>query len=76
MPIRVYLSDPSAFDPEGITAMSDALGLACHELGIGNDPKDRQVVAERIIELGRQGVLDSKALAARVVAETRAMRSL
>jgi hypothetical protein len=76
MPIRVFLSDPSAFDQSSITAMSDALWLACQELGIGSDPKDRQVVAERIIELGRQGVLDPKVLAARVVAETKAMRSL
>jgi hypothetical protein len=76
MPIRIYLSDPSTFDQKAITAMSDALSLACQELGIGSDRKDREVVAERIIELGRQGVLDPKVLADRVVAETRAMRSL
>jgi hypothetical protein len=38
MPIRVFLSDPSAFDQSSITAMSDALWLACQELGIGSDP--------------------------------------
>ncbi len=43
MPIRAFLSDPSAFDQQGITAMSDALWLACRELDIGSDPKDRQV---------------------------------
>lgn len=76
MPIRIYLSDPSAFDQKAITAMSNALVQACRELSIGSDVKDREVVAERIIALARTGILDADALATRVVAEAKAMRSL
>jgi hypothetical protein len=76
MPIRIYLSDPSAFDQKAITAMSDALVRVCQELNIGSDAKDREVIAERIVALARSGILDANTLAARVVAETRAMRSL
>jgi hypothetical protein len=76
MPIRSYLSDPSSFDQQEITVMSDALTQACHELNVGDDAKDREIVAERVIALARMGVVDAKALADRVVAETKAMRSL
>lgn len=76
MPIRTYLSDPSAFDQKAIAAMSDALLRACQELSVGGDTKDREVVAERIVALARTGIVDADALATRVVAEVKAMRSL
>ena len=76
MAIRVYLSDPAAFDQNAINAMSDALVRACRELCIGSETKDREIIAERIIALARSGIVDADALAARIVAEAKAMRSL
>jgi len=73
MPIRRYLEDRSAFDPEAIAAMSKALEEACKALHIEGKLKDREVVATRIIDLARQGVVDWQTLSTRVV---EAMRSL
>ena len=56
--------------------MSRALEEACKALHIDGEIKDREVVATRIIDLARNGVIDAKALSTRVVAEVRAMRSL
>ena len=76
MPIREYLEDHAAFEPEAIDAMSKALEEACNILHIDGEISDREVVATRIIELSRSGVIDAKALSERVIAEVRAMRSL
>lgn len=76
MPIRRYLDDQGAFDPDAITAMSDALEQACKALHINGQAHDREIVAERIVSLARTGVLDAKALSERVVAEAKALRSL
>jgi hypothetical protein len=76
MPIRRYLEDHSAFDPDAITAMSEALERACAALHVNGQLRDREVIAARIIDLARNGVLDAKALSERVIAETQAMRSL
>jgi len=76
MPIRAYLEDHAAFEPEAIDAMSKALEEACNILHIDGEISDREVVATRIIELSRSGVIDAKALSERVIAEVRAMRSL
>jgi hypothetical protein len=76
MAIRRYLDDQSTFDPDAIAAMSDALELACKALHIDGQVHHREIVAERIISLARRGVLDAKALSDRVIAETKAMRSL
>jgi hypothetical protein len=76
MPIRRYLDDQNTFDPDAITAMSDALEQACKALRINGQAHHREIVAERIISLARSGLLDAKALSERVIAETKAMRSL
>lgn len=76
MPIRRYLQDNAAFDPNGITAMSEALEQACAALQIDGHLGDREVIAARIIDLARNGVIDAKALSERVVAEAKALRSL
>ena len=73
MPIRTYLGDHAAFEPEDIEAMSKALEEACKALQIDGEIKDREVVATRIIDLARQGILDWQTLGVRVV---EAMRSL
>ena len=76
MPIRKYLDDHSAFEPEAIEAMSKALEETCKVLHINGQAQDRETIAARIIDLARNGVVDATALTNRVVAETKAMRSL
>jgi hypothetical protein len=76
MPIRRYLDDHASFEPEAIEIMSNALEVACKALYIDGEIKDREVVAARIIDLARNGIIDAKALGKRVVAEVQAMRSL
>ena len=76
MPIRIFLEDNCAFEPEAITAMSDALEATCKALHINGQLHDRQVIAARIIDLARNGVIDADALSRRVLAEMKAVRSL
>jgi hypothetical protein len=76
MPIRRYLDDPSAFEPEAVDAMSRALEAACKALRIDGEAPDRQIIAARIIDLARGGVVDATALCERVVREAEAMRKL
>jgi hypothetical protein len=76
MPIRQYLEDHSAFDPDAIKVMSDALERACHALSVNGHLRRREVIAARIIDIARNGVTDAKALSERVVAETEALASL
>ena len=73
MPIRTYLEDRSAFSPEEIKVMSKALDEACAVLQVAGQTKDREIIAVRIIELARKGVIDATVLRDRVV---EAMRSL
>jgi hypothetical protein len=76
MPIRRYIEDGVVFDPEAIEAMSRALEETCKALHINGHIHDREVIATRVIDLARNGVMDAKALSERVVAETLAMRGL
>jgi hypothetical protein len=76
MPIRRYLHDQSGFDQSQIDILSRALEAACKALHINGEMHDREVVAARIIDLARDGVIDAKTLSERVVAETKALRSL
>ena len=76
MPIRSYLDDHSAFDPDEIDAMSRALEETCKALHINGEARDRESIAARIIDLARNGILDAKALSQRVIAETKALQSL
>ena len=76
MPIRRYVRNSAAFEPDVIKAMSEALEKTCEALHIDGQIHDREVIATRIIDLARNGVIDAKALTDRVVAEANAMRSL
>jgi hypothetical protein len=76
MPIRSYLDDHSAFQPDEIDAMSRALEETCKALHVNGQAKDREVIASRIIDLARNGILDARALRERVLSETRALRAL
>ena len=73
MPIGSYLEDRSAFSPEEIKVMSKALEEACAALQVAGQGTDREIIALRIIELARKGVIDATTLRNRVV---EAMRSL
>ena len=76
MPIRHYLEERTSFEPEAIEVMSQALETACKVLHINGEIREREAVAARIIDLARSGVIDAKALSHRVIAETKALRSL
>jgi hypothetical protein len=69
MPIRQFISDEAAFDPDAIAAMSNAFEAACRALKIDGDDRAREVIAVRVIELARQGEVDAARLAERVVIE-------
>ena len=58
MPIRPFLNG-AAFEPEAIRNMSVAFESVCAELGLSDkdDPATR-LVASKIIEFARSGVLD------------------
>ena len=71
-PIRNYLDGHAAFEPEAILAMSDAFEQACIALNIpAGDPHGREVIAMRVIDLARSGVIDTKTLRNRVLFEAR-----
>ena len=69
MPIRQYLDEQAVFGPQALKAMSDALEQACTALSINGDARQREIIATRIIDLARSGVIDAKALSERVIAE-------
>lgn len=73
MPIRQHLPDQSAFEPESIVAMSSAFEQACTSLRVfAGDHLGREIIAMRIIDLAREGVIDANALHDRVLAESKA----
>lgn len=76
MPIRRHLEDHAAFGPEAIKAMSEALERACAALHVNGQLRDREIIAARIIDLARNGVVDAKVLSDRIVAETKSLRAL
>ena len=76
MPIRSYLDDHAAFAPDEIDVMSRALEETCKALHIDGRAKDREIIAARIVDLARNGLVDATALRDRVLAETKALRSL
>ena len=77
MPIRNYLEHHAAFEPDAMMAISQALEEVCLKLQIRADQKrDREVVAIRLIDLARNGVIDTKALCERVLLEAGSPPSL
>ena len=71
MPIRKHLVDKPAFSPETIAA-SKAFEGACIALRVyAGDEKGREIIATRIIDLARHGLIDPTALRDRVIAEAR-----
>jgi hypothetical protein len=71
-PIRSFIDDAAAFDAAATAALSRAFTEVCETLKIAPDRShDREVVAIRIIELARSGVVDACALRDRVLQEAR-----
>jgi hypothetical protein len=70
MPIRKHLTDKRAFGPAAIEAMSKAFEEACIALQVyAGDEKGREIIATRIIDLARSGLVDATALRDRVLSE-------
>ena len=68
--ILPFIQDHGAFDPEATRAMSVAFEAACAALAIPHgQAREREVIAIRIIDLARTGVVDSSALSKRVLSE-------
>ena len=67
-----HLTDKTAFGPAAIEAMSKAFEEACIALQVyAGDEKGREIIATRIIDLARSGLIDPTALRDRVIAEAR-----
>lgn len=74
MAIRSYLKDKTCFEPEALRVMSQGFDEACNALHVfAGDEHGREVIAARIIDLARTGVIDAEALRDRVVLEARAL---
>ena len=72
MPIRAHLSDAYVFGPEAVQAMSTAFELSCADLRVfAGDQRGCEIIATRIIDLARNGVIDAATLHKRVMAEAR-----
>jgi hypothetical protein len=70
--ILSLLDNHAAFEPEATRAMSQAFEEACVSLQIrSTQQREREIIAARIIELARGGVLDVSALRDRVLRESR-----
>ena len=72
MPIRPHLPESNTFEPEAVAAMSWAFEQACAALHVfAGDRNGREIVATRIIDLARLGIVDANTLRDRVLAESR-----
>ena len=70
MTMHTYLPRTSAFDPEAILTMSIAFELACADLRVfEGDERGREIIATRIINLARQGIMCPAALHHSVLAD-------
>ena len=66
--ILPFIRDNNVFDPKDVTAMSMALNDVCKSLNLHDGPQ-RDAMAERIVELARQGIRSPTMLRDRVLHE-------
>jgi hypothetical protein len=67
----------AVFDPEATHALAVAFDDICKEMKVPDTDSDaRRVVAARVIDLARDGVLDPKLLRERVMHEVSAARAV
>lgn len=65
----------AAFDPDATHALALAFDDICKEMNLPQTASEaREIVATRVIDLAREGVLDPHVLCARVLHEARALR--
>ena len=70
--ILSHIPEPAVFEPAAIAAMARAFDETCTALHVfAGDPRGREAVAARIIDLARDGVIDATALRERVLREAR-----
>lgn len=70
--ILAHIPEQAVFEPPAITAMSQAFEDACSVLHVfAGDQHGREVIATRIIDLARSGVLDAQKLRDRVLQEAK-----
>jgi hypothetical protein len=63
-------NEDAVFDPEATRALSLAFDQVCAALHVSPAAnRDREVIAVRIIDLGREGILDPQTLCDRVLRE-------
>jgi hypothetical protein len=62
-------SDDGAFDPEATASMAAALEDVCRALKVNGNERERHVLANRIIDLARDGERDRIRLRERVLRE-------
>jgi hypothetical protein len=68
MPIRSFLQESAAFDDKTTAAIVEAFEDACVALQV-IDKHGRAVIATRIIDLARAGVVDVNLLRDRIIKE-------
>jgi hypothetical protein len=66
--ILLFRKDGNVFDPNDIQAMSTALDDVCKSLNL-HDGLQREVVAERIVDLARGGIRSPTVLRDRVLSD-------
>jgi hypothetical protein len=70
--MRRYLEQAAAFDPGEIATMSKAFEEACNALHVFHgDARGREIIATRIVDLARGGVVGADALRDRVLLEAK-----
>ena len=70
MPIRSYLDESAAFDDKATAAIVEAFEDACLALQV-SDAQGRRVIAARVIDLARAGVVDATTLRDRIIKEAK-----
>jgi hypothetical protein len=68
MPIKRYLEQGAVFSPKTLSALSEALEASTEILAIGNDEKQRQIVAKFLLRVAKEDDnLDAAALRDKVI---------
>jgi hypothetical protein len=67
----MVIEECNSFDPEQVEVLATAFSSVCNALGIVGDKHGREVIAVRIVDLAKTGVIDAAALRDRVLAESR-----
>jgi hypothetical protein len=70
--MRAPLQDNSTFEPEAALILAQAVDDTCRVLQIPpEDTRDREVIAARIVDLARGGIVDAAMLQQRVLQESK-----